>query len=75
MNEIRNYSEATQAYITKASKEHNGDGEICYPYSFGYSLSEMYHTLERLKLNKRQLKELAKITDRYNKDIKEYDEV
>ena len=66
--EIRKYSEKSQAFITKKSKEHNGDGEICYPYAFGYSLSEMAWTLENLQLNKRQLKILSELTARLEKD-------
>jgi hypothetical protein len=53
--EIRKYSETAQAFITKESKKHNGDGEICYPYAFGYSLSETASLLNHLELTAKQI--------------------
>jgi hypothetical protein len=67
--EIRRYSEIAQTFITNDSKRHNGNGEICYPYAFGYSLSEMAWTLEKLSLNKRQIKILKELTTKLEADI------
>jgi hypothetical protein len=66
--EIMKYKQTAESFITKESKQYNGDGEVCYPYSFGYALSEMYWTLENLQLNKRQLKKLGELTKRLERD-------
>jgi hypothetical protein len=67
--EIRKYSEVAQTFITKQSKKHNGDDEINYPYSFGYSLSETSSLLQHLELNKRQLKVLKEWTAQLEAEI------
>ena len=67
--EIRRYSEVAQTFITKQSKKHNGDGEMCYPYSFGYSLSETSSLLQHLELNNRQIKVLKDWTAKLEAEI------
>jgi len=59
---IRHYIQAIQALSFESSRNHN-NGEVCYPYAYGYSSSQFHTTLARLDLNKKQLKELSKITD------------
>lgn len=66
--EIIKYKTTAEAFIIKTSKQYNGDGETCYPYCFGYALSEMYWTLEHLQLNKRQLKKLGELTERLERE-------
>lgn len=68
-SEIRDYSEKAGDFVINESKKHSGDETICYPYAFGYSLSEMSWLLEHLELNKKQIKRLTEWTDRFKFDI------
>ena len=62
------YKATAESFITEESKPYSGDGGVCYPYAFGYALSEMFWTLENLQLNKRQLKKLGELTKRLERD-------
>ena len=59
---IKNYIQAIQSLSFLSSKKNN-NGEICYPYSYGYSASQFHSTLLQLNLSKKQIKELENITN------------
>ena len=62
---IKHYIQAIQSLSFASSKNHN-KGDICYPYAYGYSASQFHSVLERLELNKKQVKQLEKIINELN---------
>ena len=60
VNNIMNtkeYISNLEYIVTQLSKEHN-EGNISYPYAFGYFVSQMGNTLDELNLSKKQLQVL-----------------
>ena len=59
---IRKYIQALQTLAFSSSKKQNN--EVNYAYAYGYSLSDVHAMLERLNLNKTQINELERITNK-----------
>jgi len=51
---IKNVEDA----VIELSKQYNGSDDICYPYAFGYFVSQLRYTLMALNLNEKQLEVL-----------------
>lgn len=50
------YIKNVETAVIELSKQYNGNEEVCYPYAFGYFVSQLRYTLMELNLSKNQLK-------------------